>query len=264
MQSLSGTGALRIFAEFYALLNGRGSKLLIPNPTWGNHVSIFQRAGLTPVQYRYYNNTQSELDYNGLLEDIDKADTGSLILLHACAHNPTGNYKADDFFYNFLITSSHTFHILSGCDPSKDQWKELSQHIKRKNHNVLFDMAYQVRTKHALSNHLIFKPYPLHCYLRQTLLVLFLFSCSCYFHYRYRRGSVADVPRQMRMLYDSSFEMDIVLVSVSLIPRWALLACTDNMDCHNSSAVQCSTAQLHFFYSIELFFSYPTEFWIVW
>jgi aspartate/tyrosine/aromatic aminotransferase len=58
-------------------------------------------AGLTPKKYRYFDNSSLKLNINGLLEDLDKAENGSIIVLHACAHNPTGS------------------------DPSKSQWEDI-------------------------------------------------------------------------------------------------------------------------------------------
>jgi aspartate/tyrosine/aromatic aminotransferase len=68
--------------------------------------------------YRYINPATNGLDHVGLLEDLDKAKNDSIVLLHVCAHNPTG------------------------VDPTKDQWKEILEVIKRKNHMACFDSAY--------------------------------------------------------------------------------------------------------------------------
>lgn len=70
-------------------------------------------------RYRYYDSMTNRLDYDGLLEDLKDAPDGSVILLHGCAHNPTG------------------------CDPTMDQWKAISDLIKTKSHHVFFDSAYQ-------------------------------------------------------------------------------------------------------------------------
>ena len=85
----------------------------------GNHVAIFKEAGLDVRRYRYYNAKTNGLDYGGMLEDLDGAPDGSIILLHACAHNPTG------------------------CDPTMEQWKAISDKIGAKSHHVFFDSAYQ-------------------------------------------------------------------------------------------------------------------------
>lgn len=62
----------------------------MPTPTWGNHIPLFKRAGFTVKQYRYYNPKTCGFDFAGALQDIAKIPEKSVILLHACAHNPTG------------------------------------------------------------------------------------------------------------------------------------------------------------------------------
>ncbi|KAL9181184.1 hypothetical protein ACHAXT_009989 [Thalassiosira profunda] len=124
VQSLSGTGACRIGGHFFAKFAPKPAGLdkvpiYIPSPTWGNHVKIFGEAGLDVRRYRYYDSKTNRLDYDGLLEDLKGAPDGSVILLHSCAHNPTG------------------------CDPTMDQWKAISDVIKAKGHHVFFDSAYQ-------------------------------------------------------------------------------------------------------------------------
>eukprot|EP00164_Ancoracysta_twista_P008221 GFYU01011821.1.p2 GENE.GFYU01011821.1~~GFYU01011821.1.p2 ORF type:complete len:453 (+),score=140.97 GFYU01011821.1:56-1360(+) len=117
-QSLSGTGALSLGAEFLRRFRP-GAPIYVPNPTWANHIPIFKDHSLDLREYRYYNPANCGLDLAGALEDIKAAPEGSTILLHASAHNPTG------------------------VDPTFDDWKEFSQAIKSKNHVCFFDMAYQ-------------------------------------------------------------------------------------------------------------------------
>jgi len=119
VQSLSGTGACRIGGEFYSRFLPKGTKIYIPDPTWGNHIGIFNTAGLDVQRYRYYDRQSNDLNFQGMIDDIQNAPSGSVILLHACAHNPTG------------------------CDPSHEQWEELSDLILQKKHVVFFDSAYQ-------------------------------------------------------------------------------------------------------------------------
>lgn len=118
LQSLSGTGALRVGGEFlykYAPLK----TIWIPIPTWGNHNQIFKFSGLEVKTYRYYDPKTCGLDFAGMVEDLSSAPPESVILLHACAHNPTG------------------------VDPKPEQWKELSSLFTKKNLFPFFDMAYQ-------------------------------------------------------------------------------------------------------------------------
>ena len=102
-QVLSGTGGLRVVFEMLALVASKreaaglpsaaGSRdVYLPSPTWPNHPQIAMRAHLTPKTYRYYDAKRSVLDIDGLLEDFGSMPAGSNVLLHVCAHNPTGNY----------------------------------------------------------------------------------------------------------------------------------------------------------------------------
>lgn len=118
-QTISGTGALRIGGEFLGRFFPAGKKIYMPNPTWGNHIPIMKNSGLEPMQYRYFDKKTIGLDLNGMLADLSAAPAQSIVLLHACAHNPTG------------------------VDPTEAQWDLISKTIKEKNHFVFFDMAYQ-------------------------------------------------------------------------------------------------------------------------
>lgn len=61
-----------------------------PNPTWANHVNIIKDAGLNGYKYTYYNPKTMGLDFEGMKKDLNKMSPGSIVLLHVCAHNPTG------------------------------------------------------------------------------------------------------------------------------------------------------------------------------
>uniref|UniRef100_A0A1B6D614 Aspartate aminotransferase n=1 Tax=Clastoptera arizonana TaxID=38151 RepID=A0A1B6D614_9HEMI len=119
VQGISGTGSLRIGGNFLSKFFPGNKEIFLPIPTWGNHIPIFQHAGLKVSKYRYYNPSNCGFDFKGALEDINKIPEKSIILLHACAHNPTG------------------------VDPKPEEWQELSQLIKKKNLFTFFDMAYQ-------------------------------------------------------------------------------------------------------------------------
>ncbi len=117
-QALSGTGALRVVADFLKKFSPNKT-ILVPSPTWGNHHNIFRDAGLTAANYRYYAKATNSLDIAGLLEDLSKAQEGTIVLLHACAHNPTG------------------------IDPTREQWREICSVVKTKKLFPYVDMAYQ-------------------------------------------------------------------------------------------------------------------------
>eukprot|EP00307_Rebecca_sp_RCC1486_P002402 CAMPEP_0119413280 /NCGR_PEP_ID=MMETSP1335-20130426/5419_1 /TAXON_ID=259385 /ORGANISM="Chrysoculter rhomboideus, Strain RCC1486" /LENGTH=509 /DNA_ID=CAMNT_0007438063 /DNA_START=59 /DNA_END=1586 /DNA_ORIENTATION=+ len=119
VQTLSGTGGCRLVGDFYARFLGTGTPIYLPDPTWANHKNIFRDAGLDIRAYRYWKPDTRGLDLDGMLEDIASAPDGSVILLHACAHNPTG------------------------VDPTHEQWAQISDLCAKKNLYIFFDSAYQ-------------------------------------------------------------------------------------------------------------------------
>merc|ERR1712226_271220 len=88
-QTISGTGALKIGAEYLGKFQGN-KQIYLPKPSWGNHTPIFKNSGLDVQGYTYYKPEGCSLDFEGMIGDIKKMPVGSTILLHACAHNPTG------------------------------------------------------------------------------------------------------------------------------------------------------------------------------
>jgi len=117
-QTLSGTGALRLGAEFMKRF-APGTTVYISSPTWGTHNSIMDQAGVPYKPYRYWNAEGRDLDIDGMLADIEGAPDGSVIMLHAAAHNPTG------------------------VDPTKAQWDAIKAVCEKKGHTCWFDSAYQ-------------------------------------------------------------------------------------------------------------------------
>jgi aspartate aminotransferase len=118
-QALSGTGALRNGAEFLARITGLRCAYY-SDPTWGNHGLIFKNAGFTDLRkYRYWDAERKCLNFEGFIEDLENAPEKAVIILHACAHNPTG------------------------VDPTKEQWVKIADVIERKNLFPFFDCAYQ-------------------------------------------------------------------------------------------------------------------------
>jgi aspartate/tyrosine/aromatic aminotransferase len=118
VQTLSGTGALRLLSVFLAT-HFPGITMLKSNPTWSNHKTIFRESGLAQIDYRYWDAAGRKLDIDGMLEDLTNAPNKSAVLLHCCAHNPTG------------------------VDPTKEQWVQIMDVMKTKGHIALFDSAYQ-------------------------------------------------------------------------------------------------------------------------
>ncbi|KAK9148759.1 hypothetical protein Scep_007516 [Stephania cephalantha] len=118
VQCLSGTGSLRVGGEFLAR-HYHQRTIYIPQPTWGNHPKVFTLAGLSVKYYRYYDPATRGLHFHGLMEDLGSAPSGAIVLLHACAHNPTG------------------------VDPTLDQWNQIRQLMRSKGLLPFFDSAYQ-------------------------------------------------------------------------------------------------------------------------
>lgn len=117
-QTISGTGSLRVIADFLERFH-EGKKILVPKPTWANHVAVFKDAGLTPEFYAYYETSKNDLDFSALKSSLESQPNGSIVLLHACCHNPTG------------------------MDLSAAQWDEVLEIISSKQFFPLVDMAYQ-------------------------------------------------------------------------------------------------------------------------
>ncbi|XP_011504531.1 PREDICTED: aspartate aminotransferase, mitochondrial [Ceratosolen solmsi marchali] len=119
VQGISGTGSLWIGASYLSRFFPGNKEIYLPTPSWGNHSPLFKMSGLGVKSYRYYNPENCGLDFQGALEDINNIPEQSIILFHACAHNPTG------------------------VDPKPEQWYELSELVKKKKLFCFFDMAYQ-------------------------------------------------------------------------------------------------------------------------
>ncbi|GEQ67437.1 hypothetical protein JCM33374_g1102 [Metschnikowia sp. JCM 33374] len=118
-QSLSGTGALHLAGTFLKQFFAGNQTIYLSKPTWANHNQIFTSVGLKVDTYPYWDAENKKLDIEGFLGAIENAPQGSIFLLHACAHNPTG------------------------LDPTSSEWKSILQAIAKNKHLPLFDSAYQ-------------------------------------------------------------------------------------------------------------------------
>lgn len=116
-QGMSGTGSLRVMADF--LVKNRPAPIYVSSPTWANHHELFHEAGMKIRDYRYYDPKTKGLDFQGMCEDLRAATPGAAVCLHTCAHNPTG------------------------VDLNIDQWKEVAEICKARNLYPFFDTAYQ-------------------------------------------------------------------------------------------------------------------------
>jgi aromatic-amino-acid transaminase len=117
-QAPGGTGSLRIAAEFL-FRQTKSRHIWLSNPTWANHQNIFETAGLITKEYRYYDAANHDLDFDAMVTDLNKANEGDLVLLHACCHNP------------------------SGIDLSLAQWHVIATLCADKGLVPLLDFAYQ-------------------------------------------------------------------------------------------------------------------------
>lgn len=118
-QTPGGTGALRVGADTVAK-HFPGTRIWLSNPTWANHGSIFQAAGLEPVVYSYLSSDKTSLDFAAMVQDLESnGRRGDLVCLHACCHNPTG------------------------IDPTLAQWEQIAELLARKGMIPFVDFAYQ-------------------------------------------------------------------------------------------------------------------------
>src|SRR5690606_39523704 len=118
IQTLGGTGALKVGADFLRQLLPQ-SHVVISNPSWENHRALFERAGFRVDTYPYYDAGTHGLDFEGMRSALSNLPANTIVVLHACCHNPTG------------------------VDPSFEQWKEIAQIVKEKDLITFLDIAYQ-------------------------------------------------------------------------------------------------------------------------
>ena len=118
VQALGGTGGLKIGADFLKKLNPE-AKVLISDPSWENHRGIFRDAGFTVETYPYYDAEKRGIDVDGMLTALGTAPAGTIVVLHACCHNPTG------------------------YDLTPAQWDQVVAAVKARKLVAFLDMAYQ-------------------------------------------------------------------------------------------------------------------------
>ncbi|MCB5227973.1 aspartate/tyrosine/aromatic aminotransferase [Alishewanella sp. 16-MA] len=113
-----GTGALRVAAEFIKRANPDAT-IWVTTPTWANHISLFQAAGLKVKEYAYYDYDTKGLQVEQMFADLEQIPAGDVVLVHACCHNP------------------------SGMDLNFEQWQRFTAIAKERGFTPLVDMAYQ-------------------------------------------------------------------------------------------------------------------------
>jgi aromatic-amino-acid transaminase len=117
-QALGGTGALKVGADFLKRLLPDAA-VAISDPSWENHRALFEAAGFPVRNYRYYDAFSNGVNRGGLLEDLKNLPARSIVVLHACCHNPTG------------------------VDLSMDDWQAILDILREREHVPFLDIAYQ-------------------------------------------------------------------------------------------------------------------------
>jgi len=117
-QSLGGTGALTIGADFLKRLLPE-ARVLISDPSWENHRGLFEAAGFSVGNYPYYEAASRGLNFAGMCAALQAATPRTIVVLHACCHNPTG------------------------VDPAANQWKQIVSIVQERNLVAFLDLAYQ-------------------------------------------------------------------------------------------------------------------------
>jgi aspartate aminotransferase/aromatic-amino-acid transaminase len=113
-----GTGALRVGADFIKQ-RYPNARIWVSDPTWENHVKVFNAAGLETKAYPYYDATTKGLGFEAMTAALSRVPKGDVVLLHACCHNP------------------------SGVDPSFEQWQRIAAITEQQGFLPFFDFAYQ-------------------------------------------------------------------------------------------------------------------------
>ncbi len=117
-QGIGGTGGLKIGADFLKKLSPN-AKVLISDPSWENHRALFSQAGFVVESYPYYDAAKRGVNFDGMLAALNAAAEGTIVVLHACCHNPTG----------YDITAA--------------QWDQVIAAVKARKLTPFLDMAYQ-------------------------------------------------------------------------------------------------------------------------
>lgn len=118
LQTPGGSGALKVIADLLAV-SSPDVKTWTSDPTWPNHLPLLKFAGHDLVEYPYYDSATQQLDFDAMMNALQGAKAGDIVLLHGCCHNPTG------------------------ADPSAEQWHQIADLLLEKNLFAFVDMAYQ-------------------------------------------------------------------------------------------------------------------------
>ena len=118
VQSPGGCGGLRLAAEFIKSANPDAT-VWVSNPTWANHVPLLGSAGLKIAEYPYYDYDSHSVKFDAMIDCLSKIDSGDIVLLHGCCHNPCG------------------------ADLNQQQWQQIRDVALKQGFTVFIDLAYQ-------------------------------------------------------------------------------------------------------------------------
>jgi len=118
VQGIGGTGALKVAADFLRRINP-AAQVWISDPSWENHRQLFEGAGFTVNAYPYYDPATHGLHFNGMVAALEKLPAGTIVVLHACCHNPTG------------------------VDLTPEQWTRVIEIVRTRELVPILDIAYQ-------------------------------------------------------------------------------------------------------------------------
>ena len=119
VQAIGGTGALKLGADFLKRFAADNAQVWISDPSWENHRALFESASFTVNNYTYYDAATRGVNFSGMLDAMKTMASGSVVVLHACCHNPTG------------------------ADLSSDQWTQIIEVVTQRGLIPFLDMAYQ-------------------------------------------------------------------------------------------------------------------------
>ena len=119
VQAIGGTGALKLGADFLKRFSADNTQVWISDPSWENHRALFESAGFTVNNYPYYDPSTRGVNFSGMLDALKSMPSGSVVLLHACCHNPTG------------------------ADLSDAEWTQVIEVVTQRGLVPFLDMAYQ-------------------------------------------------------------------------------------------------------------------------
>jgi aromatic-amino-acid transaminase len=117
-ETLGGTGGLKVGADFLKRLLPN-AEVMISDPSWENHRALFESAGFKVSNYAYYDAASHGVNFAGMVKSLETAAAGTIFVLHACCHNPTG------------------------VDLTSEQWAQVVNIIKARGLTAFLDMAYQ-------------------------------------------------------------------------------------------------------------------------